>query len=101
MHRLLLVSVAAAGLAGCHMTPAPRVDSGQFYPHGRFAPSERERSYAWCRHVAIEAGNAAAASGVPGTLPTLYGPPAGVIRRAIESMASCMDARGYAWRGPS
>lgn len=95
--RIMLAAVAVATLGACASQTGPKIMADQFYPHKRFAAQDRERSFSECRLGAVEAGQRVMASGVPGALPTLYGPPPLAVQAVREHMALCMDSKGYAW----
>lgn len=96
-----IAALTAALAAGACATPIKRVEPDEFAPHGRFPTTAvREQAFLECRLQAENAGRQMLGSGVPGALPTLYGPPPLVLRAVYDTMRVCMAARGYGWDTP-
>lgn len=95
-----MLTIAALALAGC-ATPVKRVEPYEFSPHGRFpATAGRDQAFLECRLQAENAARQMMGSGVPGALPTLYGPPPLVLRAAYDTMQVCMESKGFRWDTP-
>lgn len=87
-------------LSACVQNVKP-LEITEFTPHGRFQPTMSvEQAALECQLVAEQAGRQAAASGLPGTLPTIYGPAPGVNRAIFDTLQTCMAAKGYLWTTP-
>lgn len=99
--RLLITSLASTlFLSACAQNVKP-IEITEFTPHGRFPPTMSvEQAGLECKLMAEQAGRQASASGVPGTLPTIYGPAPGVTRAIYDTLQTCMAAKGYGWNTP-